>query len=155
VDTAERIARARAWLLDAKAEQTQERAFRLLGLVWSHADRSAIAQAVREVQALQREDGGWSQRPALPSDAYATGLSLFALAQGHVATTDTSYRAGLTYLLGTQAPDGTWHVRTRAIPIQPYFESGYPYEHDQWISAAGAAYATLAIASALEPASGR
>jgi hypothetical protein len=51
----------------------------------------------------------------------------------------------------TQATDGTWHVRTRAIPIQPYFESGYPYGPDQWISAAGAAYATLAIASALEP----
>ena len=30
-------------------------------------------------------------------------------------------------------------------------ESGYPYEHDQWISAAGAAYATMAIAAAVEP----
>jgi squalene cyclase len=153
-DTAARIARARAWLLSAKAEQTQERAFRLLGLVWSNADRSAIANAAREVQRLQREDGGWSQRPALPSDAYATGVALYALAQADVAPTHESYRAGLKYLLASQAPDGTWHVKTRAIPIQPYFESGYPYEHDQWISAAGAAYATLAMVSALEPVTG-
>jgi hypothetical protein len=149
-ETSERVARAREWLLNARAERTQERAFRLLGLVWSRADRTAVAGAIRDVQALQREDGGWSQQPALPSDAYATGVALFALASAGVPATQGSYNEGLKYLLRTQAADGTWHVRTRAIPIQPYFESGYPYEHDQWISAAGAAYATLAIASALE-----
>jgi hypothetical protein len=150
-DTAERIGRAREWLLNAAATQTQERAFRLLGLVWSRADRAAIAGAIRDVQSLQREDGGWSQQTALPSDAYATGIALFALARAGVPASNGACVAGLKYLLSTQAADGTWHVRTRAIPIQPYFESGYPYGHDQWISAAGAAYATLAIASALDP----
>jgi len=149
-ETSERIARARDWLITTKAERTQERAFRLLGLVWSHADRNAVSAAIRDVQVLQREDGGWSQQPALPSDAYATGVALFALASAGVPATQSSYVDGLKYLLRTQAADGTWHVRTRAIPIQPYFESGYPYGHDQWISAAGAAYATLAIASGLE-----
>jgi hypothetical protein len=150
-DTAERIGRAREWLLNTAAAQTQERAFRLLGLQWSHADRTAIAGAIRDVQSLQREDGGWSQQAAMPSDAYATGIALFALARAGVPASHASYAAGLKYLVRTQATDGTWHVRTRAIPIQPYFESGYPYGPDQWISAAGAAYATLAIASALEP----
>jgi len=150
-DTAARIARARAWLVASKAERTQEAAFRLLGLVWSQADRGTVVDAARDLQRLQREDGGWSQLPALPSDAYATGLASYALAQADVAQLQEPYQKGLKYLLTTQAPDGTWHVRTRAIPIQPYFESGYPYEHDQWISAAGAAYATLAIASALQP----
>jgi len=42
-------------------------------------------------------------------------------------------------------------VKTRSLPFQPYFETGYPYDHDQWISAAGAAYATMAIAAAVEP----
>jgi hypothetical protein len=54
------------------------------------------------------------------------------------------------FLLKTQAADGTWHVQTRSLPIQPYFETGYPYDHDQWISAAGAAYATMAIAAAVD-----
>ena len=59
------------------------------------------------------------------------------------------YQAGLKYLLSTQAADGTWHVKSRSLLFQPYFESGYPYGRDEWISAAGAAYATLAIAAAV------
>ena len=78
-------------------------------------------------------------------------MSLFALYESGVPVTRASYQTGLRYLLDTQAADGTWHVRTRALPVQPYFESGYPYGHDQWISAAGAAYATMAIAAAVEP----
>jgi len=149
-DTQSRIDHARAWLLAAKAERTQERAFRLLGLKWSKADRSAIAAAADAVTTLQREDGGWSQIPTLPSDAYATGIALFALSETGTAVRSPVYQAGLKYLLSTQAADGTWHVRTRSLEFQPYFESGYPYGRDQWISAAGSAYATLALAAAIE-----
>lgn len=150
-DTTARIARARSWLTRTPAERTQERAFRLLGLSWSHADRRAIDQAIRDVRAQQAANGGWSQLPTLPTDAYATGMALYALYTGGVPVTDAAYQAGLRYLLSTQAADGTWHVKTRAIPFQPYFESGYPYGEDQWISAAGAAYATLAISAAVSP----
>jgi N-acyl-D-amino-acid deacylase len=76
---------------------------------------------------------------------------LFALHEGGLPPTDRVYQSGLRFLLTTQAADGTWRVRTRALEFQPYFESGYPYGRDQWISAAGAAYATLAIAAAVEP----
>jgi hypothetical protein len=149
-DTNTRIARARAWLTTARAERTQERAFRVLGLAWSKADRATIQGAIRELRSLQAPDGGWSQLPATTNDAYATGMALYALSVGGVPAGDAAYQAGLKYLLSTQAADGTWHVRTRALPFQPYFESGYPYGHDQWISAAGGAYATLAIAAALD-----
>jgi hypothetical protein len=151
-DTAARIDRARTWLLKTTPQRTQECAFQVLGLAWSHADRSAIEAAVRGLQALQRADGGWSQLPALDADAYATGIALYAMYEARVPVTHDTYRAGLKYLLSTQASDGTWHVKTRALPFQPYFESGYPYGHDQWISAAAAAYATLAISAAVEPA---
>src|SRR6185295_1710225 len=150
-DTAARIDRARGWLLKAEAERTQERAFQVLGLAWSRADRPAIDTALRGLQSLQRADGGWGQLPAMPADAYATGIALYAMFEAGVPVSHDSYRAGLKYLLSTQAADGTWHVKTRALPIQPYFESGYPYGHDQWISAAAAAYATLAISAAVEP----
>ena len=149
-DTNARIVRARAWLTTATAERTQERAFRVLGLAWSNADRATIQSAIRELRSLQAPDGGWSQLPATSTDAYATGMALYAMSVGGVPAGDPAYQAGLKYLLTTQAADGTWHVRTRALPFQPYFESGYPYGHDQWISAAGAAYATLAIAAALD-----
>ena len=150
-DTKRRIDRARAWLLKSSPQTTQERAFHVMGLAWSKADRKASRQAARGLQSMQRKDGGWSQLPSLPSDAYATGMALYALYEGGVPVSDPSYQAGLRYLLDTQSPDGTWHVKARSLPVQPYFESGYPYDHDQWISSAGAAYATLAIAAALTP----
>ncbi len=134
-----------------KAGRTQERAFKLLGLKWSNAAPAAIVAAEHALAALQREDGGWSQLPTLPSDAYATGIALFALYEAGVPVKARVYQAGLRYLLSTQAADGTWHVKSRSLAFQPYFESGYPYGRDQWMSAAGAAYATLAIAAALQP----
>jgi hypothetical protein len=149
-DTAARIERARVWLQKTAADRTQERAFKVLGLAWARADKAAIAAAVADLRGLQRADGGWGQLPAMATDAYASGIALFALSEAGVASGDASYQAGLKYLLSTQAGDGTWHVKTRSLPIQPYFESGYPYEHDQWISAAAAAYATLAISAAVE-----
>ncbi|MBL8210841.1 MAG: ankyrin repeat domain-containing protein [Bryobacterales bacterium] len=145
-----RIARARSWLLEAKPVLTQERSYQLLGLAWAKAERGAMEKAAAGLKQMQRADGGWSQLVNLPSDAYATGMALWALAEGGLSTKDAAFQAGLAYLLRTQAADGTWHVRTRALPVQPYFESGYPYGHDQWISAAGAAYAVMALTSALE-----
>ena len=146
-DTRLRIARAGKWLLGAKASRTQEHAFRVLGLVWASADRRAIDAAARALQSLQRADGGFSQLPTIDSDAYATGLALFALHEAGMTPAHRVYQAGLKFLLTTQAADGTWHVKSRSLEFQPYFESGYPYDHDQWISAAGASYAVLAIAA--------
>jgi hypothetical protein len=31
------------------------------------------------------------------------------------------------------------------MPIQPYFESAFPYGHDQWISAAATNWAAMAL----------
>ena len=149
------IARARAWLLSEKPDRTQEHAFKVMGLVWAKADGSAIRSAVAALRAVQAPAGGWSQLPGMVPDAYATGLALYAMHVGGVSSGDAAYQSGLKYLLSTQAVDGTWHVKTRAIPIQPYFESGYPYGHDQWISAAGTAYAALAMAAAVEPSPAR
>ena len=150
-DAEARIARARSWLLEAKPQTTQERAFHLLGLAWSKAGRDALDKAARGLQAMQRKDNGWSQLASMPSDAYATGMALYALYEGGVHVGNATYQRGLRSLLDTQAADGTWHVKARSLPVQPYFESGYPYGHDQWISAAGAAYATMAISAAVEP----
>ena len=55
------------------------------------------------------------------------------------------YRRGVDYLLKSQAPDGSWHVETRSIWLQPYFESGFPYGRDQFISGAGTAWASMAL----------
>jgi len=144
------IANAAAWLERAKPETTQDRAFQALGLAWAgKTDRAR--NAARALVAMQRGDGGWSQFPTLASDAYATGQVLYALATaGTVPVTDPVYRKGVEHLLRTQAEDGSWHVKSRSIWLQPYFESGFPYGQDQFISAAGTAWASMALAAAVE-----
>jgi len=109
-------------------------------------------KAARALVAMQRSDGGWSQLPSLESDAYATGQALYALnVAGGMPVTDPVYQRGIDYLLRTQAADGSWHVKSRSIWLQPYFESGFPYGQDQFISAAGTAWASMALALAVEP----
>jgi hypothetical protein len=77
---------------------------------------------------------------------------LYALSQTHVIVpADPVYRKGVEHLLRTQAADGSWRVRSRSIWLQPYFESGFPYGQDQFISAAGTAWASLALTAAVEP----
>jgi ankyrin repeat protein/cytochrome c553 len=151
-DTDKVISRAAAWLETARPGSTQDRAFHLMGLAWANAKSSFIADAVKALVATQRSDGGWSQLPTMGSDAYATGQALYALsATGKMPATDPVYVKGVKYLLKTQAADGSWHVKTRSIWLQPYFESGFPYAHDQWISAAGTSWAAMALAQTVEP----
>ena len=150
-ENAKVIARAADWLLGATATNSQDRAFRLMGLVWANAPRASIAAAAKELAATQGEDGGWSQFSTMGSDAYATGEALYALNVGGMPKTSPVYQKGMKYLLRTQAEDGTWHVASRSIWLQPYFESGFPYAHDQWISAAGTSWAVMALSVTVEP----
>jgi hypothetical protein len=146
VEARERVERASRWLTAAKPYGVEEQAMRLLGLRWSKAKASVIAQAKKDLIAAQLPNGGWPQLPGMEADAYATGLALYAL---HIATgfpvKDKTYQTGVQYLLDTQRPDGSWFVETRSYPFQPYFESGFPYGHNQWISAAGSSWALLAL----------
>ena len=151
-DTKKRLARAAAWIESAQPVTTQERAFHLLGLNWAGGDEAVIKKSAHGLARTQRDDGGWSQLPIMGSDAYATGEALYALhLAGKMKIDHDVYQKGMRYLLRTQAPDGSWHVKTRSFPVQPYFESGFPYGPDQWISAAGTSWASMALTLAVEP----
>jgi ankyrin repeat protein len=143
-----RIGKARNWLKKAAPADTIDAAFRLLGLVWAHADRAAIGKAVTDL-AQQRADGGWSQLPTLPSDAYATGLALYALHEaGTLPVNNPAYRRGVDFLLRTQLADGSWFVPTRSFPLVEYSKSGFPHGRSQFISAAGTCWAVMALSPA-------
>jgi ankyrin repeat protein len=151
-DTEKALARAAAWLEGATPSTSQDRAFQLMGLAWSNARPASIPTAAKALAAVQRPDGGWSQLSSMGSDAYATGQALYALnAIGRMPVSDPVYAKGVKYLLNTQAADGSWHVKSRSIWLQPYFDSGFPYGTDQWISAAGTAWASMALSLAVEP----
>jgi ankyrin repeat protein len=136
-----------AWLREAAPESTEDHVFQVLGLAWAGESRGTVRRAAQRLIALQRADGGWGQIPTLPSDAYATGQALTALAEV-MPTSDPVYQKGVRFLLSTQFDDGSWHVRSRVIPFQPYFESEFPHGRDQFISAAATNWATMALAPA-------
>jgi hypothetical protein len=139
----DRIARAAAWLEKAEPRTTEDRTMQILGIAW--AGRKVQSNRVQELVAKQGSDGGWGQTDNLPADAYATGEALWALHEAGVPASDSVYRRGVNYLLRTQQEDGSWHVVSRAFSFQPYFQSGFPYGHDQWISQAGTAMASIAL----------
>ena len=143
------IRRAASWLQTAQPRTTDDRAFQLLGLAWGKGDRQMIQRSAQALIAEQRPDGGWAQMPSLRSDAYATGETLVALKEcGALSVNDSAYQKGIQFLLNTQLEDGSWHVKTRAIPIMPYFESDFSHGVDQFISAAATNWAVMALAPA-------
>jgi hypothetical protein len=74
---------------------------------------------------------------------------LVALQIVGLPVSDTAYQRGIKFLLSTQQEDGSWYVKTRALAFQPWFDAGFPHGYDQWISAAGTNWATMALALAL------
>jgi ankyrin repeat protein len=144
----DRIRRAASWLKAEKPQTTEDRTMQLLGLKWAGSNDHELQDPLRKLVTLQRADGGWSQTPDLASDAYATGQVLYTMHELGTPASDAAYRRGVAYLLKTQMPDGSWHVASRAPKFQPYFQSGFPHDHDQWISSSATAWATMALANA-------
>src|SRR5207247_5569973 len=89
---------------------------------------------------------GWPQLPTLASDAYATGLALYALHEGGgLAVDHPAYQRGVEFLLRTQLADGSWFVASRSFPIVEYSKSGFPHGRSQFISASATCWATMAL----------
>lgn len=145
-DYEQSVWRAADWLRATSPRSTADQAGQLLGLTWAGDSKESLKQCAEILLSAQRADGGWSQLSTMSSDAYATGLVLAALDRsGTVAASDPAYQRGVAYLMSTQLEDGSWKVTSRAIPLQPYFEGGFPLGHDQWISAAATSWATMAL----------
>ena len=150
--TGERIEKGLHWLKETKPADTEDRVFRLLGLKYGSASDSVEA-AVKELLSAQRRDGGWAQTDDGTSDAYATGSVLVALHQaGGLPVVDPAYRRGVSFLVQAQKSDGTWNVVSRSRPFQVYFESGFPYREDQFISISASSWAVAALALTSSPA---
>lgn len=155
-DTALRVQRAGVWLSAQHPRDTEERTFQLIGLHWAGASTKDLTKLANDLIATQRADGGWNSIGDRVSDAYSTGEALMALHDAAGISTDSpAWKRGVKFLLDTQQPDGSWHVVSRLHPpaqvSPPYFETGYPYGHDQFVSAMGASWAIMALATASGP----
>jgi ankyrin repeat protein len=145
------LAKATTWLRSYQAQSTEERAMQLLGLRWAGANATEINKLAQALIAEQRADGGWAQLPTLDSDAYATGLTLYALKQaGAIPVSHAAYQSGVKFLLENQLQDGTWRVKTRVSPVQVAIDDIFPHGHDQWISTVATSWASIALMQAAE-----
>ena len=147
------LRRAAGWLAGTWPRSTEDAAFRVMGLVWADAPQPTIDAAARVLLSMQLPGGGWPQLPGYPADAYSTGESLYALRLGGISASAAEWRSGARFLIGSQAADGSWHVRSRMIsPAEvspPYFSTGFPYHKDEFLSYAGSCWAVMGLLSGL------
>ena len=150
-EATQRIEKARTWMMRTVPETNEEKVFQLLGLKWINGDKNFIQQQAKKLLATQREDGGWSQLKTLESDSYATGQVLYALHEtGELKPEHPAFKKGISFLLKTQHEDGSWKVKSRSFPFVPFVENGFPHDKDQFISAAGTNWATMALILAVD-----
>jgi ankyrin repeat protein len=143
----QRVEHGKQWLMHAEPVILEDMDMRLVGVAAAGASAAELRKLAEPILALQRSDGGWAQRQGFPSDAYATGMTVWALNEAGVMRPDAK---SVKFLLGTQNPDGSWHVATRATKFQQYFESGFPYGGDQWISTMATGWAANALALSID-----
>jgi hypothetical protein len=120
----------------------------LMGLFWAAAAEE-LQPLAKAILGEQQPDDGWRQHGGLPGDAYTTGGSLCALSLAGTPPTSRVYQRGVEYLLKTRHSDGSWFVASHSPRIQVYFEGGFPYRHDLWISNWATSSAKLALTAAV------
>lgn len=145
------VEKGRAWLLASKPASTEDKVFRLRGLVDAGADKKAIEEARAQLVSEQRGDGSWAQLARMDGDAYATGTVLMAVRAAGLPVAEPTYRKGVDYLLKTQKDDGAWIVQTRARPLQIFFDNGDPGGKSQFISFAATGWAVLSLLELYPP----
>lgn len=146
-----RIAKAKEWLQGATGKTIDDMAFRLMGLKWSGATMEERQSAIEALKAAQLEDGGWAQMPNRSSDAYATGMAIYALRiAGGLEANDPIVEKGASYLIRTQDDDGSWFVNKRAIPANNYFDAKFPHGESQYASFNGTSWAVLGLLETLK-----
>jgi squalene-hopene/tetraprenyl-beta-curcumene cyclase len=135
------------WLSrNGPADTLQGRIVRLLVNRRLGKPAAESAPLVEWVLAHQNGDGGWSQTSKMKSDAFATGLVLYALSvertSGAAAYTKGAADRATKYLLESQLADGSWPMTSRrAEPTGPG-----PAKDLGPIKYVGTAWATIGLA---------
>ena len=140
---------AMTWLSETPPKLQEDFVARLWSLKWFGDDANQRAELVRKIVDRQQSDGGWAAEDHLSSEAYSTGLTLFALLDTGELPTSPPIARGLAYLLKTQHAEGSWFVATRAKPVQVFFDNGDPHGKNQFISITATGWSVAALARSL------
>lgn len=134
------------WLKGIKSDNDPQSVALRLAL-WARLGRPRSEQAplVRLLKKRQNRDGGWSQTSGGPSDAWATGQTLYSLGLGDRAGADSAIRRGRAFLVKSQREDGSWPMTSR--PTKP---GGAGSDSLIPIIGGGSAWAVLGLARSEE-----
>jgi hypothetical protein len=111
------LAKATTWLAGTKLPNNlQDKVFKVLLAARAGKPRSEVQTTIDELLALQRSDGGWSQKAEMASDAYATGQTLYVLSLAGDTAERPEIQRAIDFLVATQKPDGRWPMTSRATP---------------------------------------
>jgi hypothetical protein len=142
---------------DESAKAAFDKATQWLGATKSDDDPQSVAlrlvlssrlgRPAEELQPLatrikerQNADGGWSQTAEMPSDAWASGQALYALACAGTKADDPAIQRGQAFLLRSQRDDGGWPMTSR--PTRP---GGEGAKNLVPITGGGSAWAALGL----------
>lgn len=126
-EVTECVNKAAGWLAaHHDPSSRQARNLRVLMNLREAKQASELSRVIESIRAEQSADGGWSQTPEMPSDAYATGQSLYVLARAGVNPDDPAMKKGAEYLKRTQREEGSWPVtsRVKAKNLSPITATG-------------------------------
>lgn len=136
------LARVTKWLDTTPVDDEWQSTMMKLAVI-SRLDRPMEERQVLIDKAIQRQnaDGGWSQTTNHPSDAWATGQTLMALADAGVPKTHLAVQRGRTFLVTSQHENGSWKMASR--PSKPGAEGA---KNLIPIIGAGSAWAVIGLA---------
>jgi ankyrin repeat protein len=149
-DLDQRMAKALNWAKSTKTECAEDLAGKLLLLKAAGGSKEEIEVAAKDLELAQAPEGGWRPPHLSRSDAYTTGLSIFALrtAAGRAGSYSAIDR-GLKFLVRTQDEDGTWYVPKQVAAYNNHFDASFPHGYAQYASFAGTCWATIGMIEAL------
>ncbi|MBI3408924.1 MAG: terpene cyclase/mutase family protein [Planctomycetes bacterium] len=102
--------------------------------------REELRPQVDALLTRQNADGGWSQTKDMPSDAYATGQTLFAMGLLGMDAREKSVQTAQAFLLKTQQKEGSWPMVSR-----PTAKEGKGAKDTGPITYVGSAWGTIGL----------
>jgi len=105
--------RALAWLRKNKPSPSNQALILQTQLAQRFGKPEEVPPLVKQLLEQQNADGGWSQLKDRPSDALATGQTLYVLALTGADVQQPAIQRGQAFLTLTQLKDGSWWVPSR------------------------------------------